>query len=236
MVAPPVPVPSCLQPKSKFFLSFPRMKILYKIRNVILPFSILFASVLAKHSSSEFEIQIRSGDLTPASRKLLCILEEDFRTLQYKDKIRITFQSSRSSVNEHTLHQHPYILDLLDVVEDVVTRWFIDIIDREHRNSLKLRRMKNMSLCEEKCSMGPTVYNFTSVPLSSRLNKLLKNGLNDVPAVDTTKEELMEELQNEVIIASKNLFFAHYGKYPWISSSSLDKSILSIISQCSADS
>ena len=64
----------------------------------------------------------------------------------------------------------------------------------------------------------------------------MKNGLNDVPEIATPKEELLFELQQEIIIAAKNIFFCNYGVYPRIAKDTLDKTILSILAQCTSDS
>ena len=80
--------------------------------------------------------------------------------------------------------------------------------------------------------MGPTIFNFTGIQISKDLTQLLKNGLNDVLEIATPKEELLFELQQEIIIATINIFFSNYGFYPLIAKDTLDKTILSILAQC----
>ena len=230
------PVPRSLQTDSSFFCSFPRRQILEKIRKMILPLSVLFASVLAKHMNSEFEVQIRSGDLTLDSRTKLIEMESDFRVLQFQEEIGKIFRDARNDLKTHTLYQHPYIYGLLNVVEDECILWFKEIIVQEHGKCLKNRRKQNTKLCKEKCSMGPNIFNFTGVEISEELNQLLKNGLNDVPKIATSKEEIFIDLQEEIKVAAKNLYFSYYGVYPQTSKESLDKTILSILSQCTSNS
>ena len=148
------PIPSCLQKGSKFFKNFPRRLVLENIRKMILPLAILFASVLAKHMNSEFEIQIRSGSLTPASRTKLKEISADSQTLQYTDDIKLIFQEARSSLHKYDIHRHPHILNLINVVEDECILWFREIIAKEHENCVKNRRKQNMKLCRKKMFNG----------------------------------------------------------------------------------
>ena len=230
-------MPECLQQNSQFFRCFPRRRILYKIRDLILPFSFLFASILNKHSCSEFEIQIRQGDLTPSSRSMLEVLGEDFKVLQYKENIRKIIENSKDDVKVHTLFQLPYIFSLFDVLEDELVKWFEDIIIKEQKKCLKNRREKNIQLCREKITVGSTIYNFTNKELSKELQQLLQHGLNEVPILDTSVEVLVNEMKAEVLQAAKNLFHAEYSSYPHVSRfSTFDQSLMSIVAQCKSNS
>lgn len=232
---PPIPVPDCLKQNGQFFMNFPKRKKLQDLKAIVISLSILFASVLEKHANNEFEIQIRSGEITGSSKDILIELNEDFKVLQYKERLNDIIQNCKKSV-KNEIHRYPYIMELLNVVEDDLAGWFRDIIAVIHTKTMKTRRNLNMKLCDEKCSMGPTIYNFTETQLSPKLMKLLQRGLNEVPKIKTSETELLVDIRKEVIIAAKNLFFEHHGFYPRCSSYSVEESIISILSQCQSGS
>ena len=117
---------------------------------MLLPLSVLFATVLSKHLNSEFDIQIRSGYLTTESLDVLKDMKDDFGKLQYKDELHKVFKEARKPLKNYYVSKHPYILNLLDVVEDECISWFESIIENEHEKCLKTRRKLNMKLCKEK--------------------------------------------------------------------------------------
>ena len=89
-MVPPIPVPDCLKQHGQFFKNFSQRKKLQDLKTIVISFSILFASVLEKHANNEFEIQIRSGEITSSSKEILQVLNEEYKTLQYKERLKDT--------------------------------------------------------------------------------------------------------------------------------------------------
>ena len=223
-------LPECLLRRSKFYKSFPKTQILVRIGNKVKLFSDVFFRTLKTHLESEFEVQIRHGELTSEAISNLDILQEHYNILQYEDQIRTIFQNCRTFF-PHIL-KNDYISDLLCVAEDEVLIWVSELIKSTQDNALSHRRQKNNLMRSEKCSAGPQIFNFTEESVSEELSKLLETGLNLVPAVGTSSTGLLEELETEVLESCRKLFFSYYGHFPHRSPRiSLSHSILTIISQ-----
>ena len=223
-------LPECLYRKSSFYRSFPKKQILVRIWRKVRIFSDVFFRTLKTHLASEFEVQIRHGELTTEAKDNLDILHEQFNILQYEDQIMTIFQNCRSFF-PHILN-NPYTSDLLCVVEDEVLIWLSTRIKSIQEDALRHRRQKNNLMCSKKSSAGPQIFNFTTTSVSEELSKLLETGLNFVPAVGTSSQELLEELEVEVLESCRKLYFSYYGYFPRQSPRiSLSHSILTIISQ-----
>jgi hypothetical protein len=98
-------------------MNFPKRKKLQDLKAIIISLSILFAIVLEKHANNEFDIKIRSGEITGSSKDILKELNEDYKVLQYKERLMNIIMNCKKSV-ENEIHRYPYIKVLLDVVED----------------------------------------------------------------------------------------------------------------------
>ena len=222
-------LPQCLRTKSKFYISFPYKWMLSKIRLEFVEYFKRFACVLEKHSESEFEVQIRSKEITENGKKMLDMLENDFEYLQYHEKITLIVSAHKT---QRFLSKR-IICDLLDVVCEELIHHVSMYVNYQNKRTLILRRKKNNKLCAEKNSTGPMVMNFTGLEIPIELIEHLKTGLKNVPYLSVNKDTLYNELTEEAILCCKERFRLQYNRYPFVSSkSTFDEKILSIISQC----
>ena len=96
--------PKNLDRKSRFFKSFPRQCLLKKIRKTVSGIAIFqevnnintdsnlvyheaFAGVFQRHLEQEFEVQLRDGKVSEASREVIKALSEDYQILQVEERI-----------------------------------------------------------------------------------------------------------------------------------------------------
>ena len=223
-------IPLCLQKKGMFYKSFPRTQILNKLRIMINNFSVRFFEALKNQLETELEVQVRNGILTSDAEENLDYLQTQFKILQYEEQVKSIFINCCSKFPHFV--KKPLVFDLLCVAEDEVLGWFLLRIKTIYEKTLIARRRKNNIMCSQKCSVGPQVFNFTDTPISEELCSLFEKGLNNVPLLGTSAENLLKEFENEVLEACKNLFYSFNGYYPCQSSSvTLNHSILTIISQ-----
>ena len=82
-------IPVSLQKKSLFFRSFPKKHLLVRLRKEIGHYLVQFKNVLTTHLSSEFEIQIRDGNITLAGQQTLLDLQKNYDVLQYESRISV---------------------------------------------------------------------------------------------------------------------------------------------------
>ena len=84
-------IPVSLQKKSLFFRSFPKKHKykLVRLRKEIGHYLVQFKNVLTTHLSSEFEIQIRDGNITLAGQQTLLDLQKNYDVLQYESRISV---------------------------------------------------------------------------------------------------------------------------------------------------
>ena len=224
-------MPGCLAKKSCYYKSFPYPKLLDYVRVRFLKYSEIFFRVLKKHLDTEFEVQIRSGELTLDSEPTLDALQLDFESLQYIENVKKIFNDCRK-LNARKVKSVSSVSELLKVAEEEAFSWFSDKIKKVQNDALRNRRQKKKKMCNQKCSSGPQIYNFTITDLPLDLMLLLGNGLKNVPILNTPQDEILDSLEQEAILASRNLFFTYYGHYPRRSPRiSFSHSILDIISQ-----
>ena len=95
-----------------------------------------------------------------------------------------------------------------------VLQTFLSFISKEQKIVKRGQKAKDNKLCREKCSSGPGIHNFTSIEIPEELNSFLKEGLKKVPNVDVKIATVIDEIENEVKIACKNLFITITGYFP----------------------
>ena len=168
----------------------------------LLKYLIQFVKVLTKHSSSEFEVQIRGGDITNDGLDILNHLQLDFDIIQYKTRVREIVKGlfRNAAINSR-------VRELLYIAEENILERFPDIIRRIQDKALKGRRKQNNFLCREKCSSGPVVHNFTSQKIPEDLYDVLKSGLKNVPILKPVSSELRKELEIEAVQVCEKIFF-----------------------------
>ena len=193
---------------------------------------VLFEKTLLKHCSSELEVQIRGGDITSDGQIMLKQLQIDYDILQYELRISEIVRSlSRNAAKRSRIRE------LLCIVEDDIVEIWPDLVHNIQKKALKMRRRLNNKLCQEKCSTGPSIHNFTQVQIPSALFELLKSSLSNVPLLKPVHKELKAELESEALKACEKVFYDEFGTYPRMSSNrSLTSSVLEIISQCKSNS
>ena len=228
-------MPQCLSKNGLFYKSFPCRFILKRIKLDFAVYFKKFSKTLVEHFENEFEVQIRGGIITDDGEKILDKLGCDFASLQFEDNIQQILRIQKKK-HKTILDKSPHMYDLLDVVQDDVILEVRIFIFKTQKLVLKNRRLKTNLMCDEKCSTGPSVFNFTNCNIHPSLMSHLKSGLKNVPIVQNDTNKLVSELENEAVSACKEMFRSCYGYYPQVSSHSLDKSLIGIISQCCTNS
>ena len=227
-------IPVSLQKKSLFFRSFPKKHKLVRLRKEIGHYLVQFKNVLTTHLSSEFEIQIRDGNITLAGQQTLLDLQKNYDVLQYESRIDEIFDQCAKLI---IAGRHSRVYELFCVVKDDILQDIPRIISRIQNNVLKTRRAKDNSLCKIKCGSGPLIHNFTDVKIPQQLTDMLKSGLKFVPHSQCHVDEILSDLDNEAKVVCKNIFYSSYGHYPHVSPGfSLSSSVLQIIAQCVTNS
>ena len=162
------------------------------------------------HLENEFEVQIRDGRVTNTSIEVLHRLSEDFALLQIEDQIDGIFAEKITSFKK----QRRCLLQLLEPVKADLVDFFSKSVSKFQQKVKKKQRLRDNKMCQGKCKSGPTIHNFTDKEIPDELNSFLENGLGNVPEVDFEKEVIRTEIENEVKLASKNLFISLTGSYP----------------------
>ena len=215
-----------------FFKRFPRKAALNRIKKDSCSYLSKFSARLEVHFETEFEVQIREGKITVEGEETLKALRNDFNILQYKDEIsKIVVKQKK--LTKRFLKKHPSLFALLDVVHDDLIECCENIIKRVQTMVLRERRKNDNKLCNEKCLLGPSVFNFTSTEIPTELLTQLKNGLSTVPQLKSDVDKMIPEIEDEVIQACKACFNKYYGYFPYTTKKqSFDSSIKEILSQC----
>jgi hypothetical protein len=195
-----------------------------------------FSKVLARHFENEFEVQIRGGKITEAGEEVLNKLTQDYDILQYKCHIGKMIRHQKKRYRRVFESNPSYMYDLLDVVHEDLVHEVELFIFKTHKIVLKNRRIKTNKMCQEKSLTGPSIFNFTSHKIDSKLLAHLKTGLKNVPVVKIDETKVVEELEEEAVLACKAMFRSQYGYYPRVTSKRLDNAIIGIISQCGSNS
>ena len=224
-----------LSVNSSFYRNFPKKHLLNKIRKKVVKYLELFSKVYQHHLENEIEVQIRDGEITPSGETCLDDLQTDFQTIQFDKVVSRIFIELK--VKYGILADSTCSL-LLDVAFSDVMAVFRDVVLESQRLiTLKRHKFEN-ELCQQKCKSGIALHNFTEVKLPEALMDILSNGLNNVPKLNTDKEKLGQEMEQEAILTCKNVFFSHFGRYPVISNNGLGLSstIIQILSQCQSNS
>lgn len=230
-----IKLPECLQKRSMFYKSFPYRFILKRVQVWFTAFMKIFSKTLLDHFENEYEVQIRSVQITGEGQKTLAMLNQDFDKLQFSRHI-CQMVSCQKLTNKRILDARSYTYDLLDVVCEDLEHEVKLYVFKTHQNVLKNRRDKTNKMCQEKSLAGPSIFNFTKFEIDPKLMVYLKTGLKNVPVVTHVENKLIDELEKEAISACKEMFRSYYGHYPRTSSKKLDTALLGIISQCSSNS
>ena len=224
--------PKCLHDKSLFTRSFPKPWILKRVRQNLLGFCKTFEKLLFQHFTSEFEIQIRGGKITPEGDRVLDQLSQHFEGLQFAKNVHEIVGKARKYAAPHSR-----VYELLCILEDEMLSSFPKIVKRIQNNAFKAHRLKDNQLCKKKCALKSLMHNFTNKPIGKDLSELLACGLKNVPLLKNSSVELQLELEAEAKLVCRNIFFETYGQYPRISpNQSFSKAVLEIMSQCSSNS
>ena len=78
----------------------------------------------------------------------------------------------------------------------------------------KRMRVKNNKLCREKCKEGSRIHNFTQLKVPDALSSFLKDGLNNVPQLEVSDEQVIDEVETDIKKACINIFKEAVGCYP----------------------
>ena len=167
-------VPEVLKAESSFSKNFPNKRMLKKLRKQIFCYSETFSSTLSMHLKTEFEINVRDGEIVPKSYAKMEILQKEFQILQFEDNLEAIFcypktfcksAGSRSSLDE--------------VYNDTILS-FKDLVKTIQENILTERRKTDNQMCNKKIKKGPEIFNFTTKQIPPTLQKHLASGLNNV--------------------------------------------------------
>ena len=182
----PAKLPECLNMKSMFARNFPNRFLLKRLSKSVANYSRTFYKTLRNHYSTEYEVQIRAGQLTEQSSLILNSLQQDSYNLDYKENLKTLILRSQTARKTHKM----LTFELLCVVEDAVTEWFEKEIVAVQKKTLKEQRKKNFLHISAKCSSGPQIYNFTNEEINHNLALLLKSGLNNVPYLEVPSKDV----------------------------------------------
>ena len=154
--------------------SFQNKKLLKKVKKLIICYSDSFSATLTSHLKTEFEIQSRDGQITPAGVEKLTILQNDFVILQYEENLKAIFETSKTFCKTSSSRTQ------LDIVHDKVKAFFQQMIGEIQTKVLKERRKTDNKMCLEKIQGGPVVHNFLGKDVPLKLMEHLETGLNNV--------------------------------------------------------
>ena len=133
---------------------------------------------------------------------------------------------------------HDRLLGLIrDEVKGVLMTQFNSALYKVQEQVKIFRKRLDIKLLKVKCSQGSKIHNFTEYEIPEKMSKFMEDGLNNVPEVSIDKKELKNEVDEELKLSCKNLFYSVVGYYPrYISiKSSMDTFIRSLISQAPND-
>ena len=105
-------VPSCLSPKSMFFKTFPRKRVLICLRNELGKYFLQFQETLKKHLTTEFEVELQDGSITASGREVLTDLQNDHEILQYDVRIDEMCIQSLEKIEVQCTTPNPRIVEL----------------------------------------------------------------------------------------------------------------------------
>ena len=149
---------------------------------------------------------MRDGSITQEGIKVLEDLEEEFKVLQFSERIDEIVISSCKGISDY--------IRLVEPVRDDLLGLFTDTIFIVQKSARTEQRKKDNRLCLEKCKSGPATYNFTSVSLPDELQKFLEHGLNNVPDTAIDEDIVATEVDKDIRTSCRNLFRTATGYYP----------------------
>ena len=149
---------------------------------------------------------MRDGSITQEGIKVLEDLEEEFKVLQFSERIDEIVISSCRGISDY--------IRLVEPVRDDLLGLFTDTIFIVQKSARTEQRKKDNRLCLEKCQSGPATYNFTSVSLPVELQKFLEHGLNNVPDTAIDEDIVATEVDKDIRTSCRNLFRTATGYYP----------------------
>ena len=183
-------------------------------------------AVAERHLLAEYEVQIRDGKVSKSSAQVIKTLREDYDILQAREQVeRILID------NVARFERGTYLLNLLQPVRSALLSLIMDK-DLKLQKKIQMKmRLKNNRMCLEKCQTGSVIHNFTQYEIPVELSKFLESGLNNVPEIVIENGIVVEEVENEIKIACRNLFKEIIGTFPYSISikDSLDTVIKNLI-------
>ena len=168
-----------------------------------------YVAVFRRHLESEYEVQIRDGRISADSDQVVQGLRDDFEILQVErqvDKILVDNVPSKQST---------ILLELLQPVRNDLILEIKKLNKILQKKVQKKMRNKNNWLCKQKCQTGSVIYNFTQFCIPKELSEFMETGLNNVPEVLIDDAAVLEEVENEVKIACRNVFKSIIGVFPY---------------------
>ena len=144
---------------SKLFRDFKNKRLLKKLRKQVINYSITFSMTFYNHLKSEFEVNVRGGQITTPGFATFSRLQKDFNILQYKQNLESIFSSFK----------RPELSASMLVIQDQVLKSFLQVIKQVQDLVIKERKKLNNNLCSKKIREGPIVHNFTTKKVSEEL-------------------------------------------------------------------
>ena len=220
-----------LSSDSKFFKAFKNKRLLKKLRKQVYKYSNTFSCTFYSHMKNEFEINVRSGKITPDGYATLDKLQMDYQILQFKENLEAIFTKSKGFCRSELA------TSLLDVVFDEVLIGFSNLINEVQNRVMKEKKSATNKMCSEKIKHGAVLHNFTEKIIPDLLMSHLALGLNNVPHLNIEEEKLISDIEEEAIDACKNAFVSLLGYYPICNTgSNLNQIINNLISQAPSNS
>ena len=214
---------------NSFYKSYPRKWVLDRLCKRFRVYFIDFGNCLHEQLTSEFEIPIVDGEITRLGRKTLADLQHKQDLLKFESKIDEILEHNFSSCSRKAASHE---VELYYSIKDDLIKCINRSMSKIQQVVLKERKKKDNALKRSKCSAASLVHNFTEVLIPEQLSKILETGLSSVPYIFFSEKQMSSELENEAIVACKNLFYTEHGYYPTVSSkTTLGEVVLEIISQ-----
>ena len=212
---------------SKLFRDFKNKRLLKKLRKQVINYSTTFSMTFYNHLKSEFEVNVRGGQITTPGFATFSRLQKDFNILQYKQNLESIFSSFK----------RPELSASMLVIQDQVLKSFLQVIKQVQDLVIKERKKLNNNLCSKKIREGPIVHNFTTKKVPEELMRHLVCGLNNVPLLDIDRNSLVHEIEEEAVDACRNAFISFMGTYPTrASKTNLNQEIINLLTQAPANS
>lgn len=186
----------------EYFTNYPLVKSAMKPAHTkLLVYLGTYFMTLYSHMTTEFEVQIRDGEVTLDGQQMIRNIHCDYIVFQYKKNITeilVPLVSSLSKqpnqVGTHELIQS-IIPTLILAVESRIQFVQQQVLDQQRRNTNKM--------CMEKCLQGPVVHNLTSIDIPVEILKLIGSGLHVVPNDHhdslSAKETILSDLRSSAI-------------------------------------